>query len=114
MEPAQLQAMLELAKLGAIVTSVFVIGTTIAVAIAFHNAGPNKAKTFMALIEKTGALQLVTVLNIIVAIVILAFVGKISSEGANSIYSGIAGYVLGGLRSSPRMSRPGRDEESSS
>lgn len=113
MDASLLSAYVELAKYGVIVTGIFVLGTTIVTCVAFYNAGPNKAIIFTRLIERAGVLQLVTVLNIILAVGILTFMGKINSEGAVSIYSGIAGYVLGGLRPISRSNRGMRGDENS-
>ncbi|WP_331299246.1 hypothetical protein [Methylobacterium oryzae] len=111
MDDKLLVAYTELAKYGVIVAGIFVFGATIATCVAFSNAGPDKARVFASLIEKMGVLQLVTVLNIILAVGILTFMGKINSEGAISIYSGIAGYVLGGLRPIIRSSSVDRDNK---
>jgi hypothetical protein len=42
-------------------------------------------------------LQLLTVMLVIASATILAMLGIINSNGVTGIFSGVAGYVLGGL-----------------
>ncbi|MCW2275422.1 hypothetical protein GJ654_13595 [Rhodoblastus acidophilus] len=65
-------------------------------AIAFWRAGAGQAKTFSLLIQRSQALQMATVVLIIVGACTLRILDSISSEAVVSILSGIAGYVLGG------------------
>lgn len=76
----------------AIVTAITIVGS-----IAFFRSTRGSAKTFSLLLQRAGALQLVTVMTIIAGACILTIIGKINSEGIVSILSGIAGYVLGGI-----------------
>lgn len=113
MTEAQTAAYLELAKLGVVAVGIFVLGTTIVASIVFYKSGGNKAREFSNLIETASVLQLATVMLIVLASGILAFMGVIKSEGAVAIFSGVAGYVLGGLRTAARTSRRTDDEDNS-
>jgi hypothetical protein len=79
-----------------IMVGTVVAGATIVGSIAFFKTDKGAAKTFSLLIQRAGALQMITVMTIVVGACLLAFAGKISAEGITSILSGIAGYVLGG------------------
>jgi len=83
-----------------IVTVIAVCATTIA-AIAFLKA---EAEAFSLMVQKAGALQLITVMSIVAAACFLALIGKVAPEGVISLLSGIAGYVLGGYSRSERHS----------
>jgi hypothetical protein len=52
--------------------------------------------------ERAKALQMITVILIVVAAAFLALVRIIEPNGVVAILSGIAGYVLGGIRRAPK------------
>ena len=95
--PETLRYLADVALYATICLVVICTGLTIVGGIAFYRASAGQDKTFSLLIQRAGALQLVTVLTIVVGACLLTVLGKISSEGIVSILSGIAGYVLGGL-----------------
>lgn len=82
---------------------------TIVGSIAFWRAGAGQAKTFSLLLQRSQALQMATVILIILGACALRIVELISSEAIVSILSGIAGYVLGG-----RSLFPAKEEEKNS
>jgi cadmium resistance protein CadD (predicted permease) len=94
-----------------IIIAIIATGATIVGSIAFFRAGSGQAKTFSLLVQRAGALQLITVMSIIGASCFLAVIGKVSPEGTISILSGIAGYVLGGYAARTRGSSD-KDEDS--
>ena len=73
--------------------------TTTAI-VAFRRApqNMNPAYTFSLMFERAKALQMITVILIVVAVAFLALVRIIEPNGVVAILSGIAGYVLGGIR----------------
>ena len=75
---------------------VTVIGFTVVGSIAFYRAEKGQAVSFGLLFQRGNFLRLGTVALIILAVVLLALVGKLT-EGAAAVLSGLAGYVLGGL-----------------
>jgi hypothetical protein len=95
--PATQEYFIATAKYATIALIAIVAGLTIVGSIAFLKTEKDGAKTFSLLIERAGALQLVTVLAIVVGACFLTIIGKINTEGIVSILSGIAGYVLGGI-----------------
>lgn len=98
--PETLHYLTDVALYATVCLVTIVIGLTVVGAIAFYQAKSGQAKTFSLLIQRAGALQLITVLTIIVGACLLTVLGKINSEGIVSILSGIAGYVLGGFSKS--------------
>jgi phosphatidylglycerophosphate synthase len=76
-------------------------GTTIVGAIAFWRAESGQAETFSVLLERANALQMLAVILIIVAAVVLRLTNAIGAEAVVSILSGVAGYVLGRVKSKP-------------
>jgi uncharacterized membrane protein len=75
-----------------------VLCTTIVGAIAFWKSEKEQAQTFSFLLQRANALQMLTVILIIVAAVVLRATNGINAEAVVSILSGIAGYVLGGIK----------------
>lgn len=96
--PELMQYLVEVAKYSTICVVVIAVCVTIVFAIAFYRSSPGQAKIFSDLMQRAGALQLVTVFSIIVGACFLTIIGRITSEGIVSILSGVAGYVLGGLQ----------------
>jgi hypothetical protein len=93
------KVLVELAWIALIALATIIIPFTVVAAIAFKRApvDKNPAFTFSQLFERAKALQMITVILIVVAVVFLALFRIIDSNGAVGILGGIAGYVLGGL-----------------
>jgi uncharacterized Tic20 family protein len=91
-------ALTTLAFYATIMVVAIVACTTIVGGIAFWRAQKEQAKTFSLLLQRANALQMLAVILIIVAAVVLRIGNGISAEAIVSILSGIAGYVLGGVK----------------
>lgn len=72
---------------------------------AFSKTERGAARTFSMLVQRSGALQLLTVVTIVMSVLILAIIDVLDSAAAVSVFSGIAGYVLG-TRAGPRNAVP--------
>ena len=72
---------------------------------AFARTEQDAAGSFAMLVQRSGALQLLTVVTIVMSVLILAIIDVLDSAAAVSVFSGIAGYVLG-TRNGPRHSFP--------
>ena len=92
---------IELAWIALIALATIIVPFTVIASIAFCRAPvgkhQNPAFTFSQLFQRAKALQMITVILIVVAAALLALLRIIDSNGAVGILSGIAGYVLGGL-----------------
>jgi hypothetical protein len=66
--------------------------------IAFRKTETGGAKTFSLLLERSNALQMLTVILIVLAACMLRLIDMINSEAVITLLSGVAGYVLGGAR----------------
>lgn len=91
-------ALTTLAFYTTIIVIAVTLGTTIVGGIAFWRAQKGQAKTFSLLLQRANALQMLAVILIIVAAVVLRIGNGISAEAVVSILSGVAGYVLGGVK----------------
>jgi len=69
----------------------------------------NPAFTFSQMFERAKALQMITVILIVLAAAFLATLGVINSNGAVGIFSGIAGYVLGGIQKEPKEEKAAKE-----
>jgi len=94
------------------------VSFTITAIIAFMRAPQtmNPAYTFSRMFERAKALQMITVILIVVAAAFLALLHIIDSNGVVGILSGIAGYVLGGIQREPKEEekkddKKGKDEQ---
>jgi spore maturation protein SpmA len=95
-------ALIRLAWIGLLaLVTVLIPPTTIGV-IAFRRGvvapGNNLAVTFSETFQRAKALQMITVILIVIAAVFLALLRIIEPNGVVGILSGIAGYVLGGIQ----------------
>lgn len=72
------------------------IGATIVGSIAFWRTEKGGARTFSLLLQRANALQMLTVMLIVVAACALRILDSINSEAVVSLLSGVAGFVLGG------------------
>src|ERR1700748_2792193 len=70
--------LIQIAKYSTIAFAMCAACITIVACVAFYK---NEGKTFSLLIQRSGALQLVTVLTIILAAAFLTVIGKITTEG---------------------------------
>ena len=99
MEPStyDIKVLIQLAWIALIALAIIIIPFTVVAAIAFKRAPTDKnpAFTFSQLFERAKALQMTTVILIVVAVVFLALFRVIDSNGAVGI---LRGYVLGGLQ----------------
>lgn len=89
-----------LSRLGLCLTIMVVVVSvcaTIIGGIAFWKTEKGGAKTFSLLVQRASAIQMATVVLIILGACSLRMLNLISSEAVVSILSGVAGYVLGGV-----------------
>ena len=84
-----------------IVTSGVILGFLMAWLGLMHYASKHKA-AMLSLFEEGNLLRMVTVGFIIAAVSLLAVIDKLSAEVVSVILSGIAGYVLGGMKVSDK------------
>lgn len=105
--PLDTTTMIKLAWIALLALVTIAIPITTMGVIAFYRApeAKNPAYTYSQLFERAKTLQMMTVILIIVFASFLALCGIINSNGIVGILSGIAGYVLGGLRR-PARGRP--------
>jgi hypothetical protein len=90
------KTILELSTLGLWALGILALGFTSLGVVAYLKT-ENSAGNFSKLFERLQILKMATVMLIIIATTYLALFGVIDSTGAVGIFSGIAGYVLGGL-----------------
>jgi len=90
------RTILELSTLGLWAFGILAIGFTSLGIVAFLKT-ENSAGSFSKLFERLQNLKMATVMLVIIATTYLALFGVIDSTGAVGIFSGVAGYVLGGL-----------------
>ena len=86
-----------------IMFSLCAISFAIVGGIAFYRSSRGTAKSFGLMFERGNFTRLATAVLIILAAILLAGLGKLSSEGVAAILSGVAGYVLGGMERQPRV-----------
>ena len=65
--------------------------------VAAFLRSPNSASSFSKMFERLQILKMATVLLVVIATAYLGLFGIIESTGVVGIFSGVAGYVLGGL-----------------
>jgi len=87
---------LELVKWLVFMAGIVSIPATVIGYVAFRNTSKGAAKTFSFLIRRGSVIRLAAIFAIIFATFILCSLGTLKPELAASIFSGIAGYVLGG------------------
>jgi len=98
------KAIVQLAWIALLAVAFVAIAFIILGVIAFKNVPErwNPAYTFSQMFERAKALQMITVILIVIAAAFLALLRVIDSNGVVGILSGIAGYVLGGLQKEPK------------
>lgn len=93
-------------------SSIFVVGFlafTIVGGIAFSKTTKGAAKSFGLLFQRGNFLRIATVMFVVLAVIFLSLLGGLN-EGAVSVLSGVAGYVLGGLDRQQQDSDKNDDE----
>jgi hypothetical protein len=90
------KTILELSTLGLWAFGILAAGFTLLGVAAFLKT-ENSASSFSKLFERLQILKMATVMLVIIATTYLSLFGIIDSNGAVGIFSGVAGYVLGGL-----------------
>ena len=98
------RSIIQLAWIALLALVATAVAFTVTAIIAFQRAPQDKnpAYTFSQMFERAKALQMITVILIVVAAAFLALIHIIDSNGVVGILSGIAGYVLGGLQKEPK------------
>ena len=90
------QFALETMKWLAILAAILSLPITIIGFIAFHRTTSGAAKTFSLLIRRGSIIRLAAIFAIIFCTFELCVLGTLKTDLAASLFSGIAGYVLGG------------------
>lgn len=90
------KTIIELSWMGLWAFGIIAVGFTSLGIVAFLKT-ENSAGSFSKLFEGLQILKMATVMLVIVATTYLALFGIIDSTGTVGIFSGVAGYVLGGL-----------------
>jgi hypothetical protein len=83
-----------------VIAVVHAICATIIIRIVFRGTETDAASMFIRLVEKAGLLQMMVVVLIIISVFVLRLLDIVGADATVSVFSGIAGYVLGGL---PRL-----------
>jgi hypothetical protein len=91
------ELLISLARYATIMVAIVVLGTTIVGSIAFWKTQKGAATTFSLLLQRASALQMLTVILIVVAACALRLIDAINSEAVISLLSGVAGFVLGNI-----------------
>ncbi|MBP6309411.1 MAG: hypothetical protein KA350_01945 [Arenimonas sp.] len=90
------KTILELSVLGLWTFGILAVGMTSMGIVAFLKT-KNSAASFIKLFERLQILKMATVMTVILATFYLALFGLIDSTGTVGLFSGVTGYVLGGL-----------------
>lgn len=94
---ADQQFVIEIARLFCFVFAIACGTIAVVGGIAFYRSDQGAANSFSRIIKGSGILEIVTVILVAAATSNLRVLDKISSEATIGIFSGIVGYVLGGL-----------------
>ena len=97
-------AIIRLGWIALLALGITALAFTVTAIVAFMRApqNMNPAYTFSLMFERAKALQMITVILIVVAVSFLALIRIIEPNGVVAVLSGIAGYVLGGIRREPK------------
>jgi len=90
------KTIVELSWIGLLALGILGAGFS-AMGIAAFLRSPNSASSFSKMFERLQILKMATVLLVVIATAYLGLFGIIESTGVVGIFSGVAGYVLGGL-----------------
>ena len=110
-DPKLLEFVLQIALYGMIAFGVFIVGVTIVFAVVFWR-GNLSGDSIAAIVQKTDAPRLATIILIVVSASVLGLLGVIRGEAVIALLSGIAGYVLGN-QLPPRDKQPGKKAKGS-
>ncbi|MBP6534129.1 MAG: hypothetical protein KA218_03630 [Arenimonas sp.] len=94
------KTILELTQMALLGLGILAVGFTSLGIVAFLRT-ENPAGSFSKLFERLQILKMATVMLVIITTTYLSLFGIIDSTGAVGIFSGVAGYVLGGLEKKP-------------
>lgn len=94
------KTILELTTMALWAFGIIAVGFTSLGMVAFYKT-KNSAGSFTKLFERLQILKMATVMLVIITTTYLSLFGVIDSTGAVGIFSGVAGYVLGGLEKKP-------------
>lgn len=96
----------QLSWIGLLALGIMGVGFS-AMGVAAFLRSPNSASSFSKMFERLQILKMATVLLVVIATAYLGLFGIIESTGVVGIFSGVAGYVLGGLeKKAPEAPRP--------
>lgn len=98
------KTILDLSVLGLWTFGILAVGFSSMGVMAFLKT-KNSASSFIRLFERLQILKMATVMTVILATFYLALFGIIDSTGAVGLFSGVTGYVLGGLERRPAESQ---------
>lgn len=90
------KTIIELSWMGLWAFGILALGFT-SLGISAFVKSKDSAGSFSKLFERLQILKMATVMLVIIATTYLALFGIIDSTGTVGIFSGVAGYVLGGL-----------------
>jgi len=90
------KTIVELSWIGLLALGILGAGFS-AMGVAAFLRSPNSASSFSKMFERLQILKMATVLLVVIATAYLGLFGIIESTGVVGIFSGVAGYVLGGL-----------------
>ena len=82
--------------LGAVIAVLAISGAAVLIA-AGRRGGHDIGETVMLTITRMNILQILTVVTVVMSVFVLTIIGRLTPDAAVSVFSGIAGYVLGGL-----------------
>jgi small-conductance mechanosensitive channel len=94
------KTILDLTQMALWAFGIIAVGFTSMGIVAFLRT-ENPAGSFSKLFERLQILKMATVMLVIITTTYLSLFGVIDSTGAVGIFSGVAGYVLGGLEKKP-------------
>jgi hypothetical protein len=94
----EIKLVVQLAWISLIALGTLILSFTITASISFWRTKSGTAKTFSLLFERAELVKLSAVVLVVVAVTVLALLGRIDSQGVVGVLGGIAGYVLGGLQ----------------
>jgi hypothetical protein len=108
-DTARTTFVLELMVVMTVAIAVGACGVIIAFAAFRRAEGGAAARILGSMVNRTGLLQLLTVVVIVHSVLILRVFEGLSADATVSVLSGIAGYVLGGLTGAQAVS--GHDQD---
>jgi hypothetical protein len=110
---ADQQFTIEVVKWLVVIVGMAAIAATLIGAVAFWRTTKGAAKTFSLLIQRGSIIRLAAIFAIIFSTFVLCLAGILKPDLAASIFSGIAGYVLGGASTTNSSAKDSESEENS-